>query len=277
MNKPISRPYAQSKGIRLLQAITEELGPIFTRAQVEPIAAQQGLSKTHLSKLLSKLNTAGHIESIKRGVYIVRSSAFGNEIHPFAIAAHLVQPAAISHWSALAHHGFTTQLPSIVQASTPSKIVTPDMRKGKSISPRGRAIWKASGIEVEYIFVNRKRFFGQKKIWVDNWNQVAITDSERTALDLVARSDIFGGMSAAIEILNENLSLLDVSQLVSYALRYKMGSTIKRLGWTLERLGVEKRLIEPLQVYPISTVYRLEQRNSATKKINHRWQINENL
>ncbi len=277
MNKPLPRAYAQSRGIHLLQAIAEEFGPIFTREQVEPIAVQQGLSRTHFSKLLSMLNTAGYIENIKRGVYVVRSPAFGNEIHPFAIAAILVQPTAISYWSALAHHGFTTQLPSVVQASTPSKIVTPDMRKGKSVSPRGRAIWKVSGIEVGYIFVDLKRFFGHQKVWVDNWNQVAITDPERTALDLVARSDIFGGMSAAIEILDENLSRLDISQLVSYALHYKMGATIKRLRWALERLSVEKRLLEPLQVYPVNTVYLLEQRNPASKTINRHWQINENL
>lgn len=36
--------------------------------------------------------------------------------------AALVEPMAISHWSALAHHGLTTQIPPMVQASTPRTI-----------------------------------------------------------------------------------------------------------------------------------------------------------
>ena len=52
------------------------------------------------------------------------------EIHPFAVAAALVRPSAISHWSALDHHGLTTQMPKMVQVSIPGKVVTPEMRRG---------------------------------------------------------------------------------------------------------------------------------------------------
>jgi hypothetical protein len=40
---------------------------------------------------------------------------------------------------------------------------------------------------------------------VNRWYQVNITDPERTALDLMVRCDIFGGMRAAIEILESAL------------------------------------------------------------------------
>jgi hypothetical protein len=56
------------------------------------------------------------------------------QLLPFAVTAALVQPCAISHWSALEHHGFTTQIPMAVQASTPRKVVTPEMRKGHARS-----------------------------------------------------------------------------------------------------------------------------------------------
>jgi len=60
------------------------------------------------------------------------------EIHPFAVAAALVQPPAISHWSALAHHGLTTQMPKMVQVSIPGKVVTPELRHGPVYPTRGR-------------------------------------------------------------------------------------------------------------------------------------------
>ncbi len=271
------QPYAQSHGLRLLQTIVQECGPLFTREQVQPVAEAQGLSSGHLSKLLSVLNAAGHIERLKRGVYVVRPPLFNGDLHPFAIAAALVQPAAISHWSALAHHGFTTQLPTLVQASTPSAVVTPEMRAGGARRPRDRAVWTAAGVEVEYVHLQPARFFGHQHLWVDNWQQVAITDLERTALDLIARSDIFGGMSAAIEILEDNLSRLNLTQLVDYALRYHMGAVIKRLGWVLEHLSVNPARLAPLQAYPVTTLYRLDPRAPSRPSINHSWHINENL
>jgi predicted transcriptional regulator of viral defense system len=202
---------------------------------------------------------------------------YAGEIPPFAVAAALVQPMAISHWSALAQHGFTTQLPAMVQASTPRKVITPEMRNGAADRPRGRAVWKALGVEIEYIYVQEKQFFGHQQIWVNNWQQVSITDPERTALDLIARPDIFGGMEAAIEILEEALPRIMVPGLVQYALRYHVGAVIKRLGWLLERLGVASDKLAPLQAYPVSTYYRLDPQAPASHRYAARWHINENL
>ncbi|MBE2232028.1 MAG: hypothetical protein IAE85_00890 [Anaerolinea sp.] len=37
------------------------------------------------------------------------------------------------------------------------------------------------------------------------WQQVALTDRERTLLDVMAHSHVFGGMGASIELLEANL------------------------------------------------------------------------
>jgi hypothetical protein len=139
--------YANSQGLRLLSAAVQELGPLFTREVLQPLAARQGLSREHLSKLLSLLNASGQIAILKRGVYAVQSPLYAGEIHPFAIAAALLQPVAISHWSALAHHGFTTQLPQMVQATTTAAVITPEMRRGHALRPRQRAVWRALNVE----------------------------------------------------------------------------------------------------------------------------------
>jgi len=74
----------------------------------------------------------------------------------------------------------------------------------------------------EHIYVQPKHFFGHQKIWVNRWYQVNITDPERTALDLMVRCDIFGGMRAAIEILENALPQISTEKLVDYALQYKV-------------------------------------------------------
>jgi predicted transcriptional regulator of viral defense system len=199
------------------------------------------------------------------------------EIHPFAIAAALVQPVAISHWSALAHHGFTTQLPEMVPATTTAAVITPEMRQGRALRPRQRAVWRVLGVEIEYIHVQPRRFFGHQSVWVDSWDRVAITDPERTALDLLARAELFGGVSAALEILEENLPRLELARLVQYALRYEVGALIKRLGWSLEQMGVPDEVTAPLRDYPVKAWYRLDPHGEKDGQYNPRWRIVENL
>ncbi|HOU15845.1 MAG TPA: type IV toxin-antitoxin system AbiEi family antitoxin [Anaerolineae bacterium] len=269
--------YAQPQGIQLLEKVLQERGPLFTVEQIKPLAEEMEISRSRLHWLLTMLAKSGWIASLKRGVYAIQKPLLDAEIPPFAIAAALVQPCAISHWSALAQHGFTTQLPVIVQASTPRKVVTPEMRSGTAHRPRGRAVWTALGVEVEFISIQEKHFFGHQTLWVAPWQQVTLTDPERTALDLIARPEIFGGLRATIEILEGALPQLDLPALVRYALRYDVGAVIKRLGWTLERLGVEIETLTFLQTYPVKTYYRLEPQLPPGKRYNSRWRIIENL
>lgn len=268
--------YTQINGLQLLDAAIRQFGPIFTIDQAETLA-DQSAPRSRLRWILSALIRSGRLEPLKRGVYVLKNPLPGMEIHPFAIAVALVQPAAISHWSALAHHGFTTQVPRMVQVSAPGKVVTPEMRQGKAYRPRGRAVWKAAGVEVEIIHVRPQAFFGHQKVWVSSLHQVAITDPERTALDLIARPEVFGGLSAALDILEEILPRLELQNMIRYGLDYQIGAVIKRLGWSLENMGVSTDLLTPLQQYPVRNVTLLDPRAPASAVTNARWQINENL
>lgn len=262
----------------LLEAAVKEYGPLFTLEQIKPLANTQKLSTSHLRYLLSMLADAGWIEILKRGTYLVKSPLYSEEVPIYAIAAALIQPMAISHWSACSHHGFTTQNPVMVQAATPKKVITPEMRNGKANSPRGRAVWTVSGHDFEFIHVTPKLFWGFQKLWVNSWQQVNITDRERTALDLIARSDIFGGFSAAIEILEKAIDQIDIDHLVDYAVKYDVGSVIKRLGWSLEHLGFTGNSLERLKNYPVQRYYLLDPGLEETRIIkNVRWHISENL
>lgn len=270
--------YSQSQGLKLLEVAVREFGPLFTLDQIKPLANAQKLSAGNLRYLLSTLADAGWIEILKRGAYLVKSPLYSEEVSVYAIAAALIQPVAISHWSACAHHGFTTQNPVMIQASTPKKVITPEMRTGKAHSPRGRAVWTVLGHDFEFIHVAPNLFWGFQKLWVNSWQPVNITDLERTALDLIARPDVFGGFSAAIEILENAMNQVNMEQLVDYALKYDTGSVIKRLGWALENLGFAGDTLERLRVYPVKRYYLLEPGfESAGAMKNPRWHIIENL
>jgi len=269
--------YAQALGIRLLEKALQSFGPIFTLGQVKPIAQSEKISPSHLRFLISSLAGAGWIEIIKRGTYVVKSPLYSGDIPPYAIAAALVQPMAISHWSALAQHGFTTQSPVMIQASTPNKIVTPEMRHGEAYHPRGRAVWQAFGFEFEFIYTKAELFWGFQKIWVNSWQQVEITDPERTAMDLIARPDVFGGIRPASEILEESLPQININRLVDYALKYNVGAVIKRMGWLLENMGVPSEQLILLRDFPVKSIYRLDTTLPKNNHCNPRWRVDENM
>lgn len=269
--------YAQTQGTELLETILEEVGPIFKLDQVRSLAADQGMTAQDLRWTLHSLSRSGWIVRIKRGVYAVNSPLFPEEPHPFALANALVDPMAISHWSALSHHGLTTQIPPMVQATTPKKVVTPEMREGEASRPRGRAVWKVMDVEVEFIYIAKRRFFGFQKEWVSRWHRVPITDRERTFLDMVARPDLFGGLELALATFEEHGHVFDLDQLVRYALRYDMGSVIKRLGWVLEEMGVSAEKTRPLQEYTVQTYYPLDPSRPRSGTSDPRWRIINNL
>ncbi|RCK73400.1 MAG: hypothetical protein ANABAC_3009 [Anaerolineae bacterium] len=118
--------------MRLLEAAVEKHGPLFTLDQLQEVAAQEGFHRRQILHAIHTLKRAGWLEIIKRGVYLAQGPLLAGEVHPFAIATALVCPSAISHRSALAYYGFTTQLPQMVQVSTPLKVVTPEMCRGQA-------------------------------------------------------------------------------------------------------------------------------------------------
>jgi predicted transcriptional regulator of viral defense system len=269
--------YAQSQGMTLLNRVVKETGPLFTISEARAAAAELDLTPQRVRALLSQLARAGWIERLKRGSYASTTPILGTTIHPYAVAAALVSPLAISHWSALAHHGFTTQIPPMVQASTTATVVTPEMRQGAAYRPRGQAAWRALGLEFEFIRVQEKHFFGAQAEWVSQWHRVPITDPERTLLDLFASPHVFGSLQIGLETLEAQLHRLDVDKLVAYALRYEVGAVIKRLGWALESLGAPESAIAPLQAYSLHAYSQLDPTGPTGGRPNTRWQLRNNL
>jgi predicted transcriptional regulator of viral defense system len=269
--------YAQTQGLLMLQQIVTAVGPIIAITEARAQAEALGIGATRVPWFLSQLAAGGWITRLKRGVYAAQSPLFSAELHPFAIASALVGPIAISHWSALAHHGLTPQIPPMVQASTPRGVVTPEMREGRAYRPRGHATWRALGLEFEFIAVGEKRFFGFQQEWVSQWHRVAITDPERTTLDMVASPRLFGTLGTGMETLETHVGRLDLDRLVGYALRYNVGAVIKRLGWMLEAVGVPASVTEPLRAYPVRTYYSLDPTRPPGGIPVQRWHVRNNL
>jgi len=263
--------------LRLLRALAEEGKLVFSTFEAREAAVRAGIPKGYLYELLHHMTQSGLLTRLRRGLYATSEVASGTpQAHPFAIATHLVRPSAISHWSALSHHGLTDQVPRVVTAFTPKKVVTPSMRSADHIGSAHHA-WKIAGVAYEYVSVRKDNFFGIEQVWLDENSRVPIADRERTVLETFISPRRFGGIGVALRLIESHAQELQLDRLVEYTLRYGKISVAKRLGWALDRAHVADSLLRPLQAVPATRYYSLDPARPRRGPCDNRWMIQDNL
>lgn len=277
--KEIPARYATERGIALLEALAADGRFVFTTNEAKEVAARVALAPGAVDGTLRRLTNAGWIERLRRGLYATTGELPGlGTLHPFALATVLVQPSAVSHWSALSFHGLTTQVPRIVTCMTTRRVVMPSMRRPRSPATSDRHRWDTlGGLRATYTIVTPAHFFGIEEIWVDQRSRVPITDRERTVLETLAHPVAFGGIGEGLAILEEHRGTLDLARLVEHALRYGASSVAKRLGFSLARLGVSSDILAPLRTLPMTGVRRLDPSRPPVGRCDATWGIQDNL
>lgn len=261
-----NRPLIHStSGIELIRKIAEEGMVIFNADQAKDLAPTVGISKEYLRQALHHLTKAGWIIRLRKGLYSLSSSMPGiAPLHEFEIAMALIQPAAISHWSALNYHGLTEQTPRIVFILTPARAPN---HAGKALRIH----------ETTYQFIHTKsnRFFGIETVWIND-SKVNITDKERTLLDCLMAPQYCGGFSEVLYAFEKNSKQLDIQKIIEYALKLDT-STIKRLGWILEHQGENPEVLQPLLAAPIKGYRALDPTSPRRGPCNKQWMVQVNL
>jgi predicted transcriptional regulator of viral defense system len=184
----------------------------------------------------------------------------------------LVQPAAISHWSALNYHGLTEQIPRRVFVLTPSRSV-PRPRGAKAAA--GDHGYAVGGTVYQFVQVKPERFFGVQEVWVDE-SRVKLTDPERTLLDGLMAPQYCGDFGEVLHAFEMRGAKLDVERIIEYALKLD-AATVKRLGWVLERQGIPAPQLQRLRVTPIKGFRVLDPTGPRRGPCNADWSIQVNL
>ena len=83
--------------------------------QTRDVAAHLGVENGHASKILERLEKAGHLARLARALW-----GIPGRFDPFVLPEYLASPfpAYVSLHSALFHHGLITQVPSVIYAVT---------------------------------------------------------------------------------------------------------------------------------------------------------------
>ena len=268
------RPKRSLAGIELIRLLSREGDRIFTTDRARELAPQAGLRDPYVCESLHHLQRNNWIVPLRRGLYALSSPVPGvADVHEFEVAMALLQPAAISHWSALNYRGLTEQVPRKVFVLTTTDASVPRKRGGEGTSPGGG--YPVNGTVFQFVQVQPDRYFGIERVWMGD-ARVSITDLERTLLDCVAMPQHCGGFGEVIHAFGAAIPRVDMERLSGYALR--LGPTIaKRTGWILEHHNCEAPQLEVLAAMPMKGTGKLDPTGPRRGVYNKRWLLQENL
>jgi predicted transcriptional regulator of viral defense system len=263
-----------ASGVELVRKLAGEGDRIFTTRRARELAPVAGLSEGYLRQALHHLTKSGWLVRLRKGLYALSSSVPGaTPAHEFEIAMALTDPAAVSHWSALHHHGLTDQAPRKVFVLTTTESSVPRARGAKA--KQARDGFSVGGIVYRFIQVKPERFFGTEKVWIGE-ARVTITDPERTLLDGLSMPQYCGDFAEVLHAFEARASELNLERIIEYALELD-AATAKRLGWVLEHQGVEPTKLERLAALPIRGYRKLDPTGPRNGPCNRHWMIQENL
>ena len=194
---------------------------VFTIDEAEKVF---DVERGSLRVILSRMEADGLVERLERGKYLViplSARKGGYTLNEFVIGSELVEPYAISYWSALNYHGLTEQIPSTVFVQTTSR------KKKRDLN--------VFGVRYLIIKISEPKFFGVEKVWIDNVS-INITDKEKTIVDCLDRPEYCGGVIEVAKALNNEVYGSD--RLSRYAANMKNSGVIRRLGYLCDQLGI---------------------------------------
>ena len=269
-----ARPKRSMVGVELVRLLAQSGDRIFTTARARELAPQVGLRDAYVGEALYHLRRNGWITSLRRGLYTLSYTVPGvAPVHEYEVAMALVQPAAISHWTAFNHYGLTEQIPwkTFVLTTTEASVPARGTTNGDD-ADRG---YQAGGMWYQFVQTQPERFFGVERIWVGE-ARVSITSLERTLLDGLAMPRYCGGFGDIVYAFGEASSRMDVDRMVVDA--PKLGVAVaKRLGWVLETQGIEGPHLEQLAALPVKGYRKLDANGPGRGTYNGRWMLQENL
>ena len=269
-----TKPKQSLVGIELVRLLAYEGDRIFTTDRARELAPQVGLKDSYLAEALYHLRRNDWIVPLRRGLYALSSTVPGvSDAHEFEVAMALVNPASISHWSALHHHGLTEQVPREVFVLTTTESSVPRIRRTEPRLPRGG--YPVGDVTYRFVQVRPERFFGTQKVWIGD-ARVSITDVERTLLDGLSMPQHCGDFAEVLHAFQVGMDGLDIERITHYAARLD-AATVKRLGWVLEYHGVGSSSIDQLASLPVKGYRMLDPTGPRRGPCNNRWMLQENL
>lgn len=261
--KVISVAVARAK--RLLRHLAADDRVGFTAAEARqwlyPERTDPGAANATY-ELLHGLVREGLLHRLAPGLYA--SALAGNALDEWDIAMLLDAQGILSHQSALMLHHLTQQLYRSVTLTVPGS--SHDHRPGRVIQ----------ACPYTFVVVSPRRFFGHEVRYV-HARPLRLTDVERTLLDCLAAPAHVGGIAIVYDALEVALPRLYVPRLVEYLARLRAPSLAQRLGYLLERHGVESHRLVDIHSLTGTRIVPLDIHSQADGLVDSTWKVRSNV
>jgi len=122
-------------------------------------------------------------------------------------------------------HGLITQ-PSLKQIVVTNLQVKPSLKNIR-------------GIEFQFVYHTKTRFFGYKNTWINQHKKVMVSDLEKTIVDAVTRPQLCGGMVEIGKALYESREKISLQKLIDYLTRNESRAAIKRCLFLADLVGID--------------------------------------
>lgn len=226
------------KTINLIKIL--ENYPLFRENDVAKIVNKK---PEYIKTLLYRLEKRKLIYRIERGKYTCYDDAL-------LFVSYIYVPSYISLWTAIRYYNLTEQLPKTIFVMV----------------PKSRKSLKFLNITIE--FIKTKYFFGFKKDRYRDFD-IFIAEPEKAIIDsLLSKKTPLDEIEKAIKTRQ-----FDINKLLSYAIKTKNKSLIKRLGFILEENNIK---CERLKGFVDANYVLLDLMLNKTGKKNEKWRIIDN-
>lgn len=196
---------------------------------VEDVKESFNFTDGKIRVMLHRLEKKGWLERIEKGKYLIvpLEGREGWAEHPFIPLSKLVTNYYVSYRTALAHYGFTEQMPFYVFAATTER----------------KKPLEFQGYLYKFVRVSKRKFFGFVKIKISD-TEINIADKEKTIIDCLDREEYAGSVIEIFKALHSNKEQFDFDKMINYALQIKNYSLIRRLGFLLDLIKQDTKALE---------------------------------
>ena len=228
-----------------------------------------GVEPTAAARLLARWREQGWIRRARRGLYVLvplgAEGGVGVVADPWILIARAFAPCYISGWSACEHWDLTEQIFREVVVIT-SKPVRP--RRGEIGDVRYLARVVAPG-----------QLFGTRRVWRDQ-TAVDVSDPSRTIVDVLDVPALGGGIRHVADMVRAYFASehRDDRRVIEYARRVGNLTVFKRLGFLVQRLGIQAPdLVAECRAARSAGYARLDPSGPARGRLLRRWGLQVNV
>ena len=206
-------------------------------------------SDNRINNTLSSLEKKRLLVRIKRDHYVLEDLS---NVRSFEIATETVKPSYISFWTALSYYGLTEQQVNQIQ------LVSTKQYKDARVGPYTFSITTFK----PNIFYGYKRTEG-----------FVIAEMEKALVDSLYLPEKCGGLNEFVKCLVNSLKKLNTTKLIRYAIGFNNRSLVSRLGYILEILELECKVVDRLLPYRSNSYIKLSVIGERIRSYNNKWKI----